>query len=41
MESLRRELEMIGIKDMPVPVKLSRPPLCLVRPPPLDDKTKR
>ena len=39
LESLRRELEVIGIKEMPVPVKLSRPPLCLVRPPP--DPAKR
>ncbi len=40
LESLRRELEMLGMKDMPVPVKLSRPPLCLVRPPPLDAKKR-
>ncbi len=35
LESLRRELETIGLRDMPAPVNLSRPPLCLVRPPPL------
>jgi RNA polymerase sigma factor (sigma-70 family) len=35
LESLRREFEAIGLTDMPVPVKLSRPPLCLVRPPPV------
>jgi RNA polymerase sigma factor for flagellar operon FliA len=41
LESLRREFEAIGEQGMPGPVKLSRPPLCLVQPPPLGPGEKR